>query len=886
MKIYAFLSLSAALVAASEIADYISSISSDKDNHQASCLAALRNALCLLEFPKCKGQTQETLPVCWSVRDYVLRACDGSATYQKSSSEPEPRRSGQDRETIAFAHIQNRLFSSTYDARWASSPSIQEPNCVSFEDHGLGTAPVDNIVVVNDLDKNEDRERDPTEEGQWIKDQSVAELNADQDGLFECLTDEDVDPEDDIQPKAVEAMLKARHLSRRERTKHHHHHHRNEKRKDEEGVAAKFMPVEPTDATAEPLESRADGAQDQTVYSVYKEDNNSESESDRESATMFDKSQQRVLAQSGSNSGDPAAAAEALEKSGSGHLEEKNATEISAGENEVGHSNKGTVILAAVPILLLMAAIAGFTAYRRYYENSFNKGGRNDTHDDLPGDGYHQRDVPIRSGSPILFDRTFINTIHSPPPTATYLHDPENASRHHSPSSIVSVANMKRPPPSAGSHGKTRFQELSRSYDFGAGFRSIKNALIRSSNNSRESALDQASGFSNAGSNSSLNGKNINYAFGAGGHPIARIGSHPGLSATERRQLQQYYGAGAGPSGSESRSGSTSGLLDINTMILAQEHSIIWGQYSANEDDASQDAASTLASNLARKSVSSASLSLLSGGKYSHHHQQSSGHLPDTLTDCIGDCLAPESPALTREQMMRRRDLYAEGYTFDFTESVGDDAHSGTDLLFEVRDHFFDLGSEKVHGTALRDEEMDMYLNMEKEESPYAVDDYNMMNPAPYEPKVLNRHIVECTTTAAIQKTSVIDEEEMDEKKALQVEDDAYVKAVETQEAEVEVTHILGGDSPEWSNPGNAEQDRNIEHILSKDTFGEVRSALGLLNGRDSQAEIMPIAAEVVDPHGWEEEPRDATTGFGISQENPGHGKKKNKSKSKKGRRH
>src|SRR5690606_26224929 len=72
-----------------------------------------------------------------SRRDYVLRACDDSATYQESPSEPEPRRNGQDRETIAFAHIQNRLFSSTYDARWASSSSIQEPNCVTFEDHGL-----------------------------------------------------------------------------------------------------------------------------------------------------------------------------------------------------------------------------------------------------------------------------------------------------------------------------------------------------------------------------------------------------------------------------------------------------------------------------------------------------------------------------------------------------------------------------------------------------------------------------------------------------------------------------------------------------------------------------------------------------------------------------
>ncbi|KAF9180106.1 hypothetical protein BGZ50_006453 [Haplosporangium sp. Z 11] len=861
------------------------------DSLQAPCLAALQGALCLLEFPKCKGQTQEPLPICWSVRDYISRACYDPATFQKSPSELEPRSSDQNRRAIAFAHIQGKLFSSTYDARWASSSSIQEPNCVSFEDHGLGTAPIDNVVVVNDFDEDMNREQDRTEKEQWLKDQSATELNTNQGGLFEYPADDDMDPEDDIQPKAVEAMLKARHLSRRERTKHHHHHHHryhNEKRKDKEGAVAKFMFVKATETVAEPLESRADGAQGQAVYSVYKEDNNSESESesksDRGSAMMSGKSQQRVLAQSGLNSGDPAAAAEALEKSGSGHPRKENATEISAGENEAGHLNKGTVLLAAIPILLLMAAVAGFTVYRRYYENSFNKGGRNDTHDDLPGDEYHRRDVPIRSGSPILFDRTFINTIHSPPPAATYLHDPENASRHHSPTSIVSVVNMKRPPPSAGSHGKTRFQELSRSYDFGAGFRSIKNALTCSSNSSRESALDQASGSSNAGSNSSLNGKNINYAFGVGGHPIAKIGSHPGLSATERRQFQQHYSTSTGPSRSESRSDSTFRFLEVSTMTMAQEHSIIWGQYSANEDDISQDAASALALNLARKSASSASLSLLSGGKYSHHHQQSFGHLPDTPTDSIGDCLAPESPTLTREQMMRRRDLYAEGYIFEFTESAGDDAHSGADPLFDVCNHFFDLDSEKLHVAALHDEEMDMYLSMEKEDSPYVAADYNTMNPAPYEPKVLNRLMVECTT-AAIQKTSVIDEKEMDEKKALQAEDKANAKAVETHEIEVEVTHVLGDDSPEWNNPRNAEQDRSIEHVLSNDTFGQVRTAFGVLNDRNS-VDIVPIATEVVDPHEREEGPRDVMTVSGIVQQSPGHGKEKsNKSKSKKDRR-
>ena len=41
--------------------------------------------------------------------------------------------------------------------------------------------------------------------------------------------------------------------------------------------------------------------------------------------------------------------------------------------------------------LLVMGAIAGLTIYRRYYENSFNQGGRNDFPDDHPNDGCHQR---------------------------------------------------------------------------------------------------------------------------------------------------------------------------------------------------------------------------------------------------------------------------------------------------------------------------------------------------------------------------------------------------------------------------------------------------------------------------------------------------------------
>lgn len=480
-------------------------------------------------------------------------------------------------------------------------------------------------------------------------------------------------------------------------------------------------------------------------------------------------------------------------------------------------------------------------------------------------------DLPRRKGSPIHFDRTFLNTIHSPPPTATYLHDPDSPSRNyhqHSPTSIAAGNSLKRPTPSAGSVGKNRFQELSRSYDFGAGLRSLKNALTRSGNNSREGALNQAGNGSGCGSAGSLSGRNSGqYAgpFGAGGHSIAKIGSHPGLNALERQQLQAQFGSGvSGPGPSSSAAAAAARFPDVHNMA-AQEHSIVWGQYSANDEhDVYQDASSALASNLgaARKSGSTNSLTMLnSTGKYSHHHRQRSSDRQQqqeqragSPRDSIGDCLSPESPSmLTREELMRRRDLYSEGYTFGSeTASIGDDAHSGTDLLFDARDHFFDLGgSEKIAAAAaasaqMIDEEMDMYLEMEKEESPFVVDDYNAMNPSPYEPKVLTRQMLE--RRQSIQKTAALREKEIseksttvaanvgndgaaakaarsqskkdkrklakqakkqqkqhggatkmeevfDEKQAMQAEDAAAV--VTDTEAE-QATHVLGCDSPDW----------------------------------------------------------------------------------------
>ncbi|KAF9290883.1 hypothetical protein BGZ68_005799 [Mortierella alpina] len=831
------------------------------------CLAALQDALCLLEFAKCESQPQQAVPVCWSVRDHVARTCHDSFELLQSSST-----SVADMQPLTFAHIQNSLFSHAYDDRWAASALEQEPLCVSFRSQGPDSASIENLNPVDDLLENNklDQAQDLAEEERWLRVQSAADPNADQGGLFAFSTEDDplLDEEEaKLQTEVVKATIQARSLSRRDRGKQQHHHHKqqhvhhHEKRSDDSPVDKSSSASQ---ARAAEVHIRADNTPEQAVYTV---NNDEASTRDTAGNTKATDDQQRVLAETGSQSTEARA----------GQPGDKDAAAAPAaeGQEEAAHPRKGTILLAAIPILLVMGAIAGFTAYRRYYENSFNQGGRNDTRDDASGDEYHRRDVPNRKSSPIHFDRTFMNMMHSPPPTATYLHDPENSSRHQSPS----ASNMKRPPPSAGSHGKTRFQELSRSYDFGA-FRTIRNALTRSNNNSRDSALDQASG---SGSNSSLQGKTVPQAFGAGGHSIAKIGSHPGLTVLERQQLQQQYGAG-GMSGVSSASGSASKFSDVKILDVTQEHAIIWGQYSANDDTIyHQDAASAVASNLARRSGSSTSLS---GSKYSHHHQQSSGHHRDMDSDSIGDCLSPESPTMTREELMRRRELFSEGYSFGSEESGSDDVNSGTDLLFDARDHLFDLSVEKE--AVLRDEEMDMILSMEKEESPYVFDDYNTMNPNPYEPKVLTRHIVEHTL---IQKSTAVDDAAMDEKKALEAEDKAAAAAVaeETVAADHEVTHVLGSDSPEWnSSSGHLARDGLVEQVMAKDAFGQVRSALGKLQRGIDNAGL--VVTDVVDPHEWEEEPRSSTAAARTVQgagQGTGQGKKKgNKSKAKKGRKH
>ncbi|KAG0044549.1 hypothetical protein BGZ83_010239 [Gryganskiella cystojenkinii] len=847
--------------------------------------AALQDALCLLEFPKCVEGTAKVAPVCWSVRDFVAKTCYEPFNHPRPLS--GPALNGD--KDISLAGIRDSLFPSSLDSRWARSADVQEPDCVSFLDHGLGAAPVDNIKVVNDLRTS--GEPGEIDDYHRIIDQDV---DAEQSGLFEYSGQghEDTTAVMDT----VEVTLKARHLSRRERSKNHHHHHNSqqkhsvkEKRDLQPIAAAAALDSSDPAAGANPVAAktapniaiRADES-GQSIYTLNKQGDSAAeapaadgviahetlshsetvtSDSVLREAAAGAEGAQKVLVQGGSGATSPETASESLEKANAGHPVDTSTTEIEAEKEGESHPKKGTVLLAAVPILLLMGAIAGFTVYRRYQENKLEQN-RNDLRDDLSGDGYHRRDLPIRKGSPIHFDRTFLNTIHSPPPTATYLNDPENSSRHQSPSSVTSATNMKRPPPSAGSLGKTRFQELNRSYDFGAGFRSIKNALTRSTNTSRDSALDQAS--NNASSGTINNGKNV-VAFGAGGHSLAKIGSHPGLNALERQQLQQQYGAGPSSAGS-----SGSRFPDMSTLTIPTEQQIVWGQYSANDDDEYQDAATAAASNLARKSASTTSLSMLSGGKYSHHHQKSSSHQPDTPTDSIGDCLSPESPSITREEMMRRRNLFAEGYAFGSEASVGDDAHSGSDLLFDARENFYDLGNEKAHDASLRDEEMDMYLNMEKEESPYPIDDFNTMNPRPYEPKVVHR---DSATTDTIKKSARVKKEEYNEKKALLQADQKEA------EADGEETHVLGSASPEWSGSNKEQSDEN-----PGETFGEVQSALASISGASGQKIDQAGTAEVVDPAEWEEESRSSAKSSGALNQGQGSKKKGTKNKSKKGR--
>lgn len=237
--------------------------------------------------------------------------------------------------------------------------------------------------MVNDLgdETYDELKADRLEEERWLQEQSTMDLNADQGGLFEY-------DDDDVEYYAAMESMKVKRMDRRSRVRHHHHQKRSEgkkhgeKRSDESSEAGKVHVVIRAD---EPGQAVYTVPKDGTEHILTQQSLNY-AETDKSSALD---GHQRVLAQSGTNNASPADASDALGKANAGHPVD--ATKEAGETDEASNPKKGTVMLAAVPILLLMGAIAGFTVYRRYYENSFNQGGRNDSHDAIPGDDYHRR---------------------------------------------------------------------------------------------------------------------------------------------------------------------------------------------------------------------------------------------------------------------------------------------------------------------------------------------------------------------------------------------------------------------------------------------------------------------------------------------------------------
>jgi len=239
---------------------------------------------------------------------------------------------------------------------------------------------------------------------------------------------------------------------------------------------------------------------------------------------------------------------------------------------------------------------------------------------------------------------------------------------------------------------------------------------------------------------------------------------------------------------------------------------------------------------------------------------------------------------MSREELMRRREMFAPAYTFGSEGSAATDSHSGTDLLFDARDHFLDMSNEKALETQLRDEEMDMYLSMEKEESPYVVDDYNSMNPAPYEPKILYRHVLDpnIQKSAPMSEKEVVHpsisidrsavEETLDEKAAMKA-----LEEEEEEEEEEEGTHVLGNASPEWSQTIGNEQEQAVDRLSANAAIGATAVALGSSMQASRSVEF--------DPAEWEEDPRSTSMASLVASGGGSKGGKK-KNKSKKGRKH
>lgn len=322
-------------------------------------------------------------------RDRVVQLCYEPFNHEHPPSGPTSDQHVDGDEGVTLEQIRDSLFTPSFNTRWAASASIQEPDCVSFSDHGIGASPLETIQMVNDLGDQplDDFKADRLEEEQWLKEQSAADLNADQSGLFEY-------DDGDVEYYAVLESMKVKRLDRRSRVRRHHHHKNSEGKKYKEKRSDDTSAAKADDVERVHIAIRADEP-GQAVYTTPK-DTDSEhvlvqqslnhAETDKNSALD---GRQRVLAQSGTNNASPSDASDALGKANAGHP--VNATEEAGESDEASHPKKGTVLLAAVPILLLMGAIAGFTVYRRYYENSFNQGGRNDTHDAIPGDDYHRR---------------------------------------------------------------------------------------------------------------------------------------------------------------------------------------------------------------------------------------------------------------------------------------------------------------------------------------------------------------------------------------------------------------------------------------------------------------------------------------------------------------
>ena len=341
--------------------------------------------------------------------------------FNHSHSDPTLIHDDDGDEDITFAQIRKGLFPSSVDSRWAASADVQEPDCVSFQNRDLGGSPVDNVRIVNDQ----------PEDNEAIDDyHRLSEQDVDSDELIGGLFEYSV-----VDPTVVEVTLQARHLSRRERTKHHHHSQQKNPQKEKRD----FNPVSPSEKNpvtavkivaeqmAPMVAIRADDGAGQSVYTLNNHEDaapaadvilreslsHSETTKAGESVPQAAGGDQKVLVQGGTGAVSPETASESLGKANAGHPVDTNGTASATAEEGESHPKKGTVLLAAVPILLLMGAIAGFTVYRRYYENNFNQGGRNDR-DDLPGDGYHRRGkYNENSLVSCIIERVLLSTLHA-----------------------------------------------------------------------------------------------------------------------------------------------------------------------------------------------------------------------------------------------------------------------------------------------------------------------------------------------------------------------------------------------------------------------------------------------------------------------------------------